>query len=310
MDTIELLKTFREVVHSGNFASAARALDLSPASVSKYVVALERHYGVRLFNRTTRKVSLTDAGLLLYERLGSMLGLLEMTENDLRDRANEPSGRLVVSAPHMLMHVPMTKTLGRFLTRYPRVSLNLLLTNHRVNLAGDGVDVALSVGRIPDANIIVRRLMHIRFVVAATPAYWRKHGRPAHPRELAGHHTLSASQYNEAPRWEFVDEGQRIEFALEPHVDATDGAPLPLLALMDLGVVYLPSLTMVEHLTSGALEPVLQSFVPTDYWLFAAYAQRHHNAAALTSLLDFLERQMGPLTLPEQAVGAGMPSGG
>ena len=300
MDSLDLIQTFREVAQRGSFSAAARALDLSPASVTRYVALLEERFGVRLFHRTTRKVSLTDAGQLLFERSGPVLELVQLTQDELQQRAHKPSGRLTVTAPHGLMHSPVAVALGRFLVRYPEVSLNLQLTNRVIDLAEEGVDMALRVGPIPDANMIVRRLMRIELAVAATPAYWRAHGRPAHPRELGGHRTLSASPNHEAPYWRFVDGRERIELALQPHVLATDGAPLLTLALMDLGVIYLPRLALQEHLSGGALEPVLQPFMPRDIWLFAAYAQRRHNSAALTALLDFLAQQMPQLMEPAE----------
>jgi len=298
MDSLELIQTFRAVAERGSFSAAARALDLSPASATRYVALLEERFGVRLFNRTTRKVSLTDAGQLLYERSGPVLEMVQMTESVLHERAHKPSGRLVVTAPHGLMQSPVAGVLGRFLVRYPEVTLSLQLNNRVIDLADAGVDVALRVGPIADANMIVRRLLPIELVVAATPAYWRAHGRPAHPRELDGHRTLTASPLDEAPHWNFVDKGRRSALALRPRVLATDGAPLPALALMDLGVVYLPRVVLYEHLASGALEAVLQPFMPQDVWVFAAYAQRRHNSAALTALLDFLEQELAQLQLP------------
>jgi len=289
MDSLDLILTFREVARRGSFSGAARALDMSPANVSKYVAALEKRFGVRLFHRTTRKVSLTDAGQLLYQRSGPMLELIQMTEGELHDRANTPSGRLTVTAPHALMQSQLPELLSRFLVQYPAVSLNLRVTDRVVDLADEGVDVALRVGQVPNANLIVRRILLIERVVAATPDYWAAHGEPKHPRDLTSHRLLAAIQPGDAPHWAFIDGSRGFELPLQPHVETTSLAPLATMALHGLGVVYMARVALEAHLESGALKPVLSQYIPQDVWLYAAYAQRRHNSAALKALLDSLE---------------------
>ncbi|MDR1968094.1 MAG: LysR family transcriptional regulator [Burkholderiaceae bacterium] len=306
MDSLDLISTFREVARRNSFSAAARALDMSPANVSKYVAALEARFGVRLFNRTTRKVSLTDAGQLLHDRCGPLLELIQLTEGELHERAIKPGGRLTISAPNRLMQTPVPELLGRFLQQHPAVSMKLLLTNRTVDLADEGVDIALRVGPIPDASVIVRRFMQVQRSVAATPGYWRAHGTPAHPRELATHRTLTVSLYDEAPIWHFSDGGKPLAVPLQPLVDATETDPLLPLALQGLGVLYAATSGLTPYLESGALVEVLADYVPQDIWLHAAYAQRRHNSAAMAALLNFLEQQTRPWpprTAPVHAAG-------
>ncbi|MFV0680111.1 LysR substrate-binding domain-containing protein [Ottowia sp.] len=291
MDSLDLIQTFREVARRGSFSGAARALDMSPPNVSKYVAALEQRFGVRLFNRTTRKVSLTDAGQLLYERTGPVLELVQMTQGELLERAIKPSGRLTVSAPPRLMHTPLPAMLGRFLTQHPAVTLRLQLTNRVVDLVEEGVDIGLRIGPIPDASMIVRRLTPVTLTVAATPAYWQMHGVPSHPRELLTHHTLAAALHDAVPVWHFSDHGKPLAVTVQPRVVASDNEPLLTLVQQDLGVVYMPTAALIEHLDNGTLQAALTEFMPRDIWLYAAYAQRRHNSAAMASMLDFLEQE-------------------
>ncbi|MBH1965410.1 MAG: LysR family transcriptional regulator [Comamonadaceae bacterium] len=291
MDSLELIQTFREVAQRGSFSAAARALDMSPANVSKYVAALETRFGVRLFNRTTRKVSLTDAGHLLLQRSGPMLELVQITTGELHDRANTPSGRLTVTVPHPLLQTQLPTLLARFLVRHPAVSLDLRATDRVVDLAEEGVDIALRVGPVPNANLIVRRLMPIERVIVATPAYWAKHGEPKHPRDLSSHQTLTVVPSGEVPNWTFIDNGKRFDLPLDPHVESSSLAPMVTLAMHDLGVIYIARLTVAEQLEKGQLTPVLEKFIPQDVWLYAAYAQRRNNSAALTALLAYLEQE-------------------
>ncbi|QTD45264.1 LysR family transcriptional regulator [Ottowia testudinis] len=292
MDSLDLIQTFREVARRGSFSAAARAQGMSPANVSKYIAQLEQRFGVRLFNRTTRKVSLTDAGQLLYDRSGPVLELVHMTTSALQERATRPGGRLTITAPHVLAHTGMSRLLGQFLTLYPEVSLNLILSNRQIDLVEEGVDLAVRVGPIPDQNVIVRRLAQFERVLVASPAYWQAHGVPQHPRELTDHRILNVNRAGEPARWQFVDRGKTLELALQPYVDANDVAPLAKLAAMDLGVAYLARPLVQRQLEAGGLVSALAAFVPQDLWIYAAYTQRRHNSAALTALLAYMESEM------------------
>ena len=292
MDSLELIQTFREVAQRGSFSAAARAVDMSPANVSKYIAQLEERFGVRLFNRTTRKVSLTDAGQLLLERSGALLDLINLTAGELHERATRPSGRLAITAPHGLMHTHLPTMLGQFMQAHPDVTIHLQVSNHVVDLAEEGVDLALRVGPINDANIIVRRLIPMDYVVAASPDYWRKHGLPKRPSDLSAHQQLAYALPGDVPRWSFHVDGQLQEVHPQAMFCATDPAPLPQLATMGLGVIWVPRLAILSQIDSGALEPALQKFSVRDIWIYAAYAQRRHNSAALRALLEHLETQL------------------
>ena len=288
MDSLDLLRTFREVARRSSFAAAARALDMSPANVSKYVAELETRFRVRLFNRSTRQVSLTDAGQLLYERSGSVVELFELTEGELLGRATHPSGRLNLTAPHGLMQTMVVPMMGAFLSRHPDVSLHLTLTNRMVDMAEDGIDLAIRVGPIADSSLIVRRLLQLEMVVAGTPDYWNAHGRPTHPRELLNHRILAMAPQGQPPHWHFSVDGQPLDLPLQPLFTATDSAPLVPLALTGLGVIRGSRMLLRDWIELEELEPLFGEYSPRDLWLYAAYTQRRHNSAALNALLDYL----------------------
>ena len=291
MDSLDLIQTFREVARRGSFSGAARALGMSPANVSKYVAQLETRFGLRLFHRTTRKVSLTDAGQLLFERSGALLEMIDFTEGELHDRATRPSGRLTLTAPHPLMLTELPTLLALFMQRYPDVTLQLEVSNHLVNLVEEGVDLAFRVGQIPpDANLIVRRLLRLDFVVVAAPDYWAQRGRPAHPRDLLTHEQLAFAPPGQSPRWHFSERDKPIELALQPRCHATDQAPLKAMAVQGLGVAWGALKSFEEEIARGTLEPALHDFSVPDIWLHVAYTQRRHNSAALQALLAFLEQ--------------------
>jgi DNA-binding transcriptional LysR family regulator len=289
MDTLELIRTFREVAQRGSFSAAARTLDLSRPNVSKYVAELETRVGVRLLNRTTRNVSLTDAGSLLLERSTPLMEMIDLTRAELQGRALVPSGRLRLTAPHGLAQTGLPGLLGEFMREYPAVTLSLHLDNRVTDMVDEGIDIALRVGRIGDDNLIVRKLQAVPFVVAASPGYWAERGLPGHPDDLAGHYALTYSVLGPNPEWRFEVGGEPLSVPVSSRMDASDAAPLVSVALQGLGMVWLPRLLLQPHIDSGALQPVLQDFSPRDVWLHAAYVQRRHNSAALKALLAFLE---------------------
>lgn len=293
MDTLDLLKTFRDVAEQGSFSRAATRLGMSKATVSKYVAELEKRLGVRLLNRSTRSVSLTDAGALLLKRSAPVMEMLALTRAEIQEHASRPTGRLRISAPHGMGQGNLPELLAKFLGHYPEVGISLHLTNREVDMAEEAIDVALRFSPIADDNLIVRRLKQVKLVVVASPVYWRKHGTPAHPSDLAQHDALTQSRLGPHPHWRFESDGQPIDVPVRSRMDSTESAPLLEVALQGFGVVYVPSLLAQPHIDAGELVPVLQEYTRNDVWLSAAYLQRRHNSAALRALLDFLETRLG-----------------
>lgn len=292
MDTLDLLRTFREVARRNSFAAAARTLDLAPATVSKYVAELEGRFRLRLFHRSTRHVSLTDAGRLLFENSAMVVDLIDQTHDALAERAARPSGRINLTAPHGLVQTVLMRRLADFLLLYPDVAVNLRLTNRLVDLVEDGIDIAFRVGPIPENSLIVRRLMQMELVVAATPDYWREHGRPAHPRELLGHRTLAMAAPGTTPHWQFNIDGKLLDLPLRASFTSSDASPMVPLALKGVGVIRGSRLLLGDWIALGRLEPLFAEYSPRNVWLHAAYAQRRHPSAAMRAMLDFLERQL------------------
>lgn len=302
MDSLDLIKTFREVAAQGSFSQAAKRLGMSKASVSKYVAELETRFGVRLLNRSTRSVSLTDAGALLLERSKPVMEMVELTQAELQEHASQPRGRLRISASHGMGQGELPGLLAQFMGYYPEVHISLQLTNRVVDMAEEGIDLALRFGPITDDNLIVRRLLLMDLVVCASPRYWKKHGKPTHPSELAQHEALTNFDQGKHPQWTFDVDGKPFKVEVTSRMDATEAAPLIEVALHGFGVLYLPALLVQSHLDKGELEAVLQDCVRGDMWLSAAYLQRRHNSAALRALLDFLESR---IKTPRQGAKAG-----
>ena len=289
MDTLELIKTFRAVAHKGSFSMAAQSLDVSKANVSKYVAELESRLGVRLFNRSTRTVSLTDAGHLLLERSEPLVEMMELTRLELQQRARKPSGRLRITAPQGLGHHELPPLLSEFVRRHPDVTVSVDLSNHMVDLVGEGMDLAIRAGRILDGSHIVRKLRRLHYVVCAAPSYWQARGVPTHPDDLCDHDALTFATRDGAHEWRFELDGEPLSVPVRSRLHATDPYALVGPALEGIGVLHVPNNVVQAHLDSGRLQAVMSECSPSDLWLYAAYAQRRHNSAALKALLVFLE---------------------
>jgi DNA-binding transcriptional LysR family regulator len=295
MDSLEMIHTFREVVARGGFSKAANSLGMSKANVSKYVSNLEERLGVRLLHRSTRSISLTDAGSLLLERSEPLMDLVNNTRNELVARAAEPSGRVRMSVVSTLSEGEFSELLIEFAQKYPKVHLSVEYTNRRVDLVEEAVDVVIRAGRIRDSDLIVRKLRPIHMAVVATPGYWHLHGKPEHPKDLARHHAvvfnLENSSRSGQTQWEFVWDGSRHSVPVSGLLDSNDGRALRGFVLGGLGVGYVPRVVVDEYIAQGLLESVLDAYMPSDNWLVAAYTQRRHNSAALRTLLEFLEQR-------------------
>ena len=292
MDGLDLLKTFREVAARGSFSRAATALGMSKANVSKYVAQLEERFGVRLLNRSTRSVSLTDAGQLLLDRSQPLMEMIQLTQSELQEHAGHPRGRLRVTAPHGLTQGNFLGLIGAFMSTYPEVHVSLHLSNRVIDLVEEGVDVALRMGRIRDENLIVRRLRLMELALCAAPTYWARRGMPAKPDDMRRHDVLTYSLAGGPPHLPFEVDGEPYSVPVTSRMDANDAAPLIGVALAGLGAVCVPAMMAQQHIERGALVPVLKEYMPRDLWLYAAYTQRRHNSAALRALLDFLEARV------------------
>ncbi|MBS7806619.1 LysR family transcriptional regulator [Variovorax sp. PCZ-1] len=297
MDSLALIRTFREVAHRGSFSDAAKVLGTSKANASKYVSALEEVFGVRLLHRSTRNVSLTDAGALLLERSEPLLDMVNSTREDLLSMAAQPSGRLRMSVVSSLGDGEFTALLAEFAKLHPKVHLSMEYTNRRVDLVDEAVDLAIRVGRLTDSDLIVRKLRPISFALAASPAYWKMHGKPNTPHDMANHQCLIYTQENSNrsghSQWLFESSpGQTYAVNVRGNFDATDGRAHRLFALAGQGVTYLPLQIIEDDIDQGTLETALDDHLPSDIWLMAVYTQRRHNSAALRALLDFLQARL------------------
>jgi DNA-binding transcriptional LysR family regulator len=285
MDQLSLLRTFAAVAEAGQFAKAADRLGLSRAMASKHVMDLEAHLGARLFNRTTRRVRLTDTGAAYLEKCRDILAALDEANREVSAQAQEPVGRLRISAPMSLGQSRLAPVIAAYAKKYPRVSVELSLTDRVVDLVEEGFDLAVRVGRLADSSLISRRIGSVRIHFCASPDYLSAHGRPAAPQDLSAHDCL---QYSYVSGWDFLIDGRLTSVQTRGRVQCNNGDALCRMAVAGAGIVGLPDFIVAPFIENGRLAPVLAEFAPQPLGIFVLHTTQRHVPLKLRTMVDFL----------------------
>ena len=291
MDRHQAIHCFCRVVETGSFAAAARDLDLSRSVVTKYVQYLESWTRSRLISRTTRSMQLTPAGEQFYGYCQRVLQDTEHTLGALRDAGGKPRGRLVVAAPVSLTLGWLAPHLADFATQHPEVELDIRLSDRRSDLVREGVDVALrGSASLPDSSFVAVPLALVERALVASPAFWRRHGKPRHPRELDPAHCLPYLLSSEGSRWHFFGpDGEHVVEAAGPF--RTDNSILLAQAVhAGLGVALVPGV-LLQGVGHG-LETALEDWRTEPRNLFAVYPTRSYLPARTAAFVRFLKSRL------------------
>lgn len=294
MDTVQSMKIFVRVAQRTGFAAAARDLRLSPAAVTKHVANLEKRLGARLFDRTTRRVALTEPGRIYLERCLECLQAIEDADASVRQFTKAPRGRLRVTAPIDLQH-DLPRVLARFMAEHPDVTVDLHLANRPIDLIDEGIDVAVRVGSPSlQGEHIARPLAPLRVGLVGAPAYLEAHGRPKRPQDLARHRSLVFVEPRPRLQWVFERNAKRVEIALEPVFTTNSGTALLTAAAAGVGLTMAPSFNLRPFVESGALELLLPEWrlVP-DLRLYAVYPHRRFVSPNVALFVETLRQAFG-----------------
>ena len=293
MDTLQSMKIFVRVAQRSGFAAAARELRMSPAAVTKHVAFLESRLGARLFDRTTRRVGLTEAGRVYVERCLECLHAAEDADASIGELAKKPSGILRVSAPvDLQMHLPAL--ISRFMNNYPDITVDLRLTNRPVDLVEEGVDVALRAAPALDGQFIARQLATVRIGVFATPDYLRRHGRPKRPEDLSAHRSLVFVEPRPRDEWSFTRDGVGVRVKLHAVLLCNNGETIRAALVAGVGLTLLPSFLVHADLAAGRVEPLLLDWsVEPQFRLYAVYPHRRFVSPKVRAFIDALRSAYG-----------------
>ena len=292
MDRLAAMQAFVKVAELGSFSAAADQLDLSKSAVSKMVRSLEDHLGARLLNRTTRRLSLTEAGGRYVEHAARLLADLAEVEARTADEQATPRGRLKVNAPMSfgLRHVaPLVPGLLR---AYPELTLDLTLNDRVVDLVDEGFDVAIRIGRLPDSALVARKLCAVDLVLVASPAYVAAAPPLDDVRDLARHTALLYAYGPLRDEWRLERDGETVTAPVHGPLRANNGDALGIAALAGLGIALLPDFIVREDLAAGRLVRVLPTVSGGQLGVHALYPANRHPLAKLTAFVDYLRRHL------------------
>jgi DNA-binding transcriptional LysR family regulator len=293
MDRISSMLSFVKVVEHSGFSSAARQLNLATSVVTTHVKSLEERLGVRLLNRTTRSVSLTEAGNAYYERCVQILSEIEDADEVARILQSRPRGilRLNTSPATPALIAP---SIAEYNELYPDVTVHLTATSRMLDLVEEGFDLAIWFGAEADASLITRRLAWARLIICASPKYLAKRGQPTHPSELATHSSIiyyDAGIAKDGRDWSFTGpDGKDISVRTTGTLESNSPIALRSAALPGQGLIIAPMPMILEDLRTGALVPILTEFLLKQYSIDVLYPHREHLPAKVRTFIDLLAK--------------------
>jgi len=288
----EGLAIFAKVVELRSFAAAADELSLSKATVSKAVTRLEERLGARLFNRTSRRLALTDAGQKLSARAARLLADGEAAENEALAQAVVPRGLVRLAVPMTFGVKMVAPILPQFLEAYPDVAIDLHLSDAMVDLIGEGFDAGLRIANLPDSSLIARRLCAMPRHTVASPAYLKRHGRPTHPMHLAQHKCLGYAYLTTPGAWHFTNaRGEEASVRPAGPLRVNNGEALMPALLAGLGIADLPDFIVGDAIASGEVEVILKDWKQREGALHLVTPPGGPRPARVEVLADFLTKQ-------------------
>jgi DNA-binding transcriptional LysR family regulator len=289
VDKFQEMASFVAVVEAGSFVGAADAIGLSKAAVSRHVGELEQRLGARLLHRTTRRLSLTDDGQLFYARARDMLAAVEEAESEISSRSGEPSGRLRINAPLSFGVLQLAPLWPRFAQLYPKVSLDIDLSDRVVDLVEEGYDLAVRITNLPSSQLVSRQLATTRMICCASPSYLAQHGTPAHPDDLAQQEVISYSYFAARDEWTFTAaDGKPVAVRIHARIHANNGDTCRAAALDHQGIILQPDFIVADDLRRGDLVELLPSWRAMTLGIHAVYPSRKHLPIKTRRLVDFL----------------------
>jgi DNA-binding transcriptional LysR family regulator len=288
LDLLDGVAVFVGVVDAGSFTAAAQALGHSTSYISKLITRLEKRLGSRLLNRTTRTISLTDAGRAYYERCSQIVLDAENAERSINRLQESPSGLLRVNAPVSFGTRRLLDVLPAFLHRYPDINLDVEFNDRYIDVVSEGYDVVIRVGFNKDSNLVMRAFTSSHSVVVASPEYLRRRGTPTTAEELVNHDCITYSLLPTPNHWEFFKEGERSTVTVTARAMYNNAEMGVAMGKQGIGIARLPLFTCEEEVNRGELKLFLQDYEQTPFDVYAVYPHRQYLTAKVRAFVDFL----------------------
>lgn len=295
MGRYEQLEAFIEVVEHHGFSAAGEKMGVVKSVLSRRVSELETRLGVKLLNRTTRKLSLTGAGEQLYQQASILLTELLEAEQKVSEEQLSLTGGLKITAPLSFGYRHLSSVISDFILEHPEIDVSLELNDREVDLVAEGYDLGIRIGELHDSTLIARKLCQIRFVSVTSDAYLNKHGEPQHPSELADHDGLFYSNVSDRHQWQFVDKGEVLTVVPKQRLRANNGDFLVNAAMQGLGIFQSPTFLCDDFRRDGKLRTILQDYQRPGLGMYALYPPGRLIPRRVRMLVDCLQQQFGDL---------------
>lgn len=297
LDRFTGLEMFVKVASSGSLSAAARAMNLSQTMATKHIAALEAHLGVKLFHRSTRRLSLTEAGRNYLDSAERILAELDAADSAVSADRFEPRGTLRLNAPVSFGTQQIAPLLDEFTRRHPHVAVELGLNDRLVDLAEEGWDLAVRIGTLENSSLLARRIAACRTVLAASPGYLKARGAPKKIAELAAHNCLgyTLSRTTGADRWFFGERGEKV-VAISGNLRANNGEALRAAAVAGQGIIYQPTFIVADDLRAGTLVALALDQPTIEFaGIYAVYLPERNPPAKVRAFIDFLLERFAPV---------------
>lgn len=292
MDTLDGLKTVIAVVETSSFTAASERLGMSKALVSKYVGEVESKLDIRLFNRTTRRLALTEAGRRYYEQAVTLLEQYSVLVDSVTGEQTKPRGLLRISAPVTFGEMELSPLLPEFLALYPDLKIELVLTNSAIDMLEESIDVRLLIGGVDDSSMVARHLKTFPLVLSASPAYIRKHGLPKTPQQVGEHSCIIDSNFRIGKQWPIISpQGLADNIEVRSSISANSPQAVREIAIADGGIAMCPSFIVEDAIKDGRLLTILPGYTTLEFGLFAIYPHRKYVAKKVRCFIDFTLEQ-------------------
>lgn len=296
MQNLNDMVIFARVVDARGFTETARRLGTSKSSISKSVARLEKSLGVRLLNRSTRGLSVTEIGAVYYEHCVRIADEAAQAAESVSELRLQPRGVLKLTCPVAFGRLHVAPAVAAYLAQYPHMRLDLMVTDRVVDLVSEGIDVAIRIAREPSLHLVARELAPVRRVVCATPGYFDRYGVPTTPQDLALHNCLHYTHFGMPGQWSLEGaNGQMIVVPVKGSMRVNDDDVLSRVVLDGLGVAVLPSFIIGHELQAGLLRSVLSDFVPLERRIYAVHLPNIHLPLKVRGFIDFLQARIGAI---------------
>jgi DNA-binding transcriptional LysR family regulator len=293
MGSLSDIAVFVRVVDSGSFTAAAARLDLSKSVVSKQVTRLEEQLGARLLNRTTRRLSLTEVGRVLYERSRKGLAEIEEATFEVSRLQDVPRGTLKLNAPMSFGILHLAPAMPEFLRRYPELKVDMNLDDRQLDVIEEGFDVSVRIAELPDSSLVARRVAPCRHVVVAAPSYLARHGTPRTPEDLRDHNIVTYRYQDSALEWHFrTPEGKSTSVAVSGSLAMNNSLALRAALLDGVGITRTPTFVVGQDIKEGRLVALLRDHEPPEISIFLVYPQRRHQSPKVRAFVDFIAERI------------------